>query len=358
MTAQLTSQERINRAIEHRDHDRVPRFDQIWPETWQRWESEGMTTPPAERYDWDMVWLPGWFAAPPFAGEEQVLEEDEQTRVTRNAWGARLRTWKDKSGTPEHLGWECTDPEVWRKRFKPRFAPEHLSVDIESKKKALAAARDKGKWACTVGHQCFEAMRAMLGDETFLMAMAGEPDWIREISQTYTDALLWQYERMAEAGVQPDGVWNFEDLAYTQAPFCSPAMYRELVWPDHKRLADWVHDHDMKLIFHTDGDIRGHMDLFVEAGFDMLQPLEAKANVDIRELAPTYGREVAFFGNIDMTVAITNDRDKVEHEVRTKLEAGMAHKGYLYHSDHSVPPQVSWSTYQYMMKLVEQHGNY
>ena len=48
----------------------------------------------------------------------------------------------------------------------------------------------------------------------------------------------------------------------------------------------------------------------------------------------------------------------VEHEVRSKLEAGMSIKGYLYHSDHSVPPQVSWETYQFIVELVNRYGNY
>lgn len=59
-----------------------------------------------------------------------------------------------------------------------------------------------------------------------------------------------------------------------------------------------------------------------------------------------------------MMVAITNDPAQVEHEVRTKLAAGMANKGYLYHSDHSVPPQVSWATYQHIMACVERYGKY
>jgi hypothetical protein len=41
---------------------------------------------------------------------------------------------------------------------------------------------------------------------------------------------------------------------------------------------------DILYIQHTDGDVRSFMDLFCEAGIDALQPLEAKANMDVREL--------------------------------------------------------------------------
>jgi uroporphyrinogen-III decarboxylase len=57
-------------------------------------------------------------------------------------------------------------------------------------------------------------------------------------------------------------------------------------------------------------------------------------------------------------VLATNDRDAIEAEVRGKLDAGMAKKRYIYHSDHSVPPQVSLDTYRFVVDLLDKHGNY
>ena len=100
------------------------------------------------------------------------------------------------------------------------------------------------------------------------------------------------------------------------------------------------------------------IDLYIEAGFECLQPLEAKASMDVRKLCPAYGDRMAFFGNIDVMVMGSNDRQKVEHEVRSKLAAGMATNGYAYHSDHSVPPTCSWATYQFIVDLLNQYGIY
>ena len=55
---------------------------------------------------------------------------------------------------------------------------------------------------------------------------------------------------------------------------------------------------------------------------------------------------------------ITNDLGLIEEEIATKFPAGMEHRGYIYHSDHSIPPQVSWETYQGIIKLVDKHGRY
>jgi hypothetical protein len=42
MDATLTSRERFVRMLERRPHDRVPRFDQFWPETREAWRAQGM----------------------------------------------------------------------------------------------------------------------------------------------------------------------------------------------------------------------------------------------------------------------------------------------------------------------------
>lgn len=93
-------------------------------------------------------------------------------------------------------------------------------------------------------------------------------------------------------------------------------------------------------------------------GFDALQPLEAKAHMDVRELAPTVGDRLTLFGNIDVMTMSTNDLDKIEAEIASKFAAGKSVPSYISHSDHSVPPAVSWETYQGVIDLVEKHGWY
>jgi uroporphyrinogen decarboxylase len=198
----------------------------------------------------------------------------------------------------------------------------------------------------------------MIGDEIAMIGMAEDPEWIRDISSTFCDVTLQNLDACMATGIRPDGLWIYGDMAFKTATFCSPEMYRDIIWPDHKRLAEWAHAHRMKIIFHTDGDVNGVMDLYLKAGFDCLQPLECKANMDITKLCPAYGDKMAFFGNINVMVMKDNDLAAIEQEIKTKFAAGKKTRGYVYHSDHSVPPQVSWQTYQGVIELVKKHGNY
>ena len=356
----LTGQERVNRMFERRDHDRVPRHDSFWAETVQRWQKEGLTggAPAAlERLQNDIHSL-NWLWPMAYPGREEVVSMDAETRVVRDGNGRLARFWNNKSGTPEHLGFECDSREKWEKTFKPALLSTGLQLDPAAIAKEFRNGRAGGRWCHLTGVEGFEETRSLMGDEITLMAMVEDPDWVRDVSRTFTDVMLFNLNAALATGIAPDGLWIYGDMAFKTSTMCSPQMYRDLIWPDHKRLADWAHAHNMKFIYHTDGDVNGVLDMYIAAGFDCLQPLECKASMDLRRLAPQYGDRLAFFGNIDVMVLMTNDRDRIEAEVKAKLAAGMATKGYIYHSDHSVPPQVSWETYQFIISLLDKYGRY
>ncbi len=91
---------------------------------------------------------------------------------------------------------------------------------------------------------------------------------------------------------------------------------------------------------------------------DCVQPLDARCGNDIREYKKQYGQDVCLFGNIDMDILATGDRQQIPKEVTTKIETAKVGGGYICHSDHSVPPTVSWDDYRYWMELAHEVGRY
>ena len=356
----LTSQERVNRMFARQEQDRVPRHESFWGETIERWQKEGLkgdANTVLTMLGSDFHGL-NWLWPVPFPGRNETVAETDETRDSRDGHGKLVRYWKARSGTPEHLGFECDSREKWEQVFKPALLATGLQSDPAAVARAYRDGRQKQKWCHLTGVESFEQTRALMGDEITMMAMAEDPDWIAEVSRTHTDIMVQNLDAIMATGIQPDGLWIYGDMAYKNGTMCSPQMYRELIWPDHKRLADWAHAHRMKFIYHTDGDVRGVMDLYIAAGFDCFQPIESKANMDVRKLCPQYGEKLAMFGNIDVMIMGTNDKARIEEEIRSKFAAGMATKGYIYHSDHSIPPTVSWDTYQFIMECVEKYGKY
>ncbi|MCL2641734.1 MAG: hypothetical protein FWD53_12870, partial [Phycisphaerales bacterium] len=351
----LSSQERVSRMLAHQDHDRIPRRDIFWHETIKRWQAEGLQGDEdtvLEMLECDLHELMQATHPVPFPGQETILAQDEFTKTIRDELGKIVRYWKNKSGVPEHLGFGCDTRETWEKTYKPAILANAMRIDLPTIQREYAISRSRQKWSIVKILETFEHTRGLMGDEITMIAMAEDPDWILDVSHTFTKLTLQNLNAVIAAGVQPDGLWIFGDMAFKTMTFCSPAMYKELIWPDHKRLIDWAHAHNMKTVLHSDGNVNAVIDLYIDAGLDCLQPLEAKAGMDVRILCPKYGDKLAFMGNIDAMVLKENDLELIEHEIKTKFAAGMKTKGYAYHSDHSVPPQVSWSTYQSLIQLI------
>ncbi len=64
-----------------------------------------------------------------------------------------------------------------------------------------------------------------------------------------------------------------------------------------------------------------------------------------------------FCGNSDVQVWETGDQDKIRREVLGKLNAAKG-GGFIFQSDHSVTSGVSGRTYDYIVRLVREHGVY
>ena len=173
----------------------------------------------------------------------------------------------------------------------------------------------------------------------------------------HTKLVIDGYEAMKAMGVEYDGVFLPDDLAYRNGPLISPAMYRELVMPYHREACEHFARDGLTTILHSDGDVRPLIPSFLEAGFGALHPLEAKAGLDVRKLKPQYGDRLALYGNIDVR-RLAGSREEIEEEIRTKLAVAKEGGGYMYHSDHSVSADVSLDNYRFAVDLIRQHGRY
>ena len=86
------------------------------------------------------------------------------------------------------------------------------------------------------------------------------------------------------------------DFGTQRATFISPDAYRELYKPYHQRLNDWVHAHTTwKTFIHTCGAVEPLIAEFVDAGFDVLNPVQTSAaGMDPAQLKAAYGQRIVF----------------------------------------------------------------
>jgi uroporphyrinogen decarboxylase len=138
----------------------------------------------------------------------------------------------------------------------------------------------------------------------------------------------------------------------------APAMYRDLIFPAHKRVFDFAHSRGLPVVLHCDGFVEPLIPHLIEAGINCLQPLEVKAGMDLSKIKRQYGERIALIGGMDVRELISNDLGRVRRELERKLPQAMVGSGYVLQVDHSVPNQVDYETYKYFVENGLQMGTY
>lgn len=358
----MTSREIVKTVLDKQIPERMGCHEDFWPDTLGNWAEQGYPKDavPAEYFGFDLVAVGGWFNTELVPGRSEVVEETDEWQVTRDGRGASLKYWKNKSGTPEHIAFEVTTPEKWKEYREPLLEVDMSRLgDMDAQRKQLVEAKASGKFTVFDNMYVFELLRATVGDENFLPALLLEPEWIQDFCQVYLDMFIRHYEILfREVGI-PDGFYMYEDLGYNKGLFCSPRVLADLIMPFEKKLVSFFKDYNLPIILHSCGNVTEAIPLIIDAGFDCLEPMEVKSGMNMLDLFDTFGTKLAYLGNIDARALASNDREKIKEEVLYKLNGVKERRiPYIFHSDHSIPTNVTFQSYEYALELFRENRWY
>jgi uroporphyrinogen decarboxylase len=378
----MNSRERVLAALNHEEADRVPMHDSPWAASIARWHKEGMPddVSPAEYFDYEIVSF-GADTSPQFPVE--VVEETEEYVLHTTSFGGLRRDHKDYSTTPEVIDYPCKSREDWEK-IRDRLTPGRDRVDWKGEwlagsgdddrglesvletgrtewRRGLPGcqrAREQGKFVCYSAAVGYDKMQSYVASERLLMAIATEPDWVRDMYETDAELAIQMCEIMKEGGFEFDGAFLFCDLGYKNSLLFSPRHFDEQLRPTFQRLFSYFNGQGLPIILHSCGRVLDLIPRFIEDGLACLQPVETKAGMDLVELKREFGDRMAFMGGIDVRAMADPDPSVIEEEIKSKIPLAKRGGGYIYHSDHSVPNNVSFQRYCRVLELVREYGVY
>jgi uroporphyrinogen decarboxylase len=204
----------------------------------------------------------------------------------------------------------------------------------------------------------FEIMKNVTGHENMLVGMALDPDWVRDMANTYAELTISLMETLFDECGRPDGIWFYEDMGFKQRPFMSPAMYGEIIQPAHKKTFDYAHSLDLPVIVHSCGFVEPLLPGLIEAGMDCLQVIEVKAGMDPVRIKKQFGDRIALCGGMDARNLVANDRAAIHAELQEKIPVLREGSGYILHSDHSIPDTCDYETYRFFVDEGLRLGTY
>ncbi len=369
----LRKLDRLNKALHHQEPDRVPISDFFWGSFTERWRKElGLPDTANPYYHYDLDWIVTVPNMDPWIRPFETLRETAEEVVVKTGFGAilhklfefpmpEMRAWE--TDTFEKLERAVFDDPRDRRRF---FAPG----DNQIAGVGDGFQRNSPAWIETVKSlrpdfpvygsiiEASECLTRLIGQANSMLWMAEFPERMGAVINRLGAFYLEMAEAEIEAGAGLlDGFVIWGDVAYKKSTFMSPRYWREYFKPWVARIAAHAHAQNLPVIYHGCGNVKAIFEDYIEMGIDSYNPLEAKAGMDAVELRRQYGHRIGFCGNSDIQVWETGDRELIRREVLRKLNAARG-GGYIFQSDHSVSSSVSGPTYDYIVKLVREFGNY
>ena len=352
----MTSRERVLRALNHQIPDRVPIQDSPWGATVSRWRKEGLPEDisPDEYFGYEFAFF-GADLSPRFP--VKVIEKNEEYIITTTPMGGVRKNHRDYSTTPEIIDYPVKTKDDWKeikKRLKPDFTRIDWATGLANNKTAI----EEGKFVCFSAACGYDALQSYMKSDQLLITIAEDPEWVKDMVMTLAELIIVTAELMMNNGFKFDGAFLYNDMGYRNGLLFSPDSYRKTHYEADRLLYGYFHSKGLKTLLHSCGNVTELVPLLIEVGLDCLQPLEVKAGMDVITLKEKYGDRLAFMGNIDVRLMADEDPAKIEEEIKKKFEVAKRGGGYIYHSDHSIPNNVSFQQYCRVMELVKKYGVY
>lgn len=174
------------------------------------------------------------------------------------------------------------------------------------------------------------------------ISVAARPDYVRKVFEAQTETALDNLPKIKDAlGDNVDAAFVCgTDFGTQQSQFCSPKTFDSLYMPFYKQINGWIHANTSWMTFkHSCGAVVPLIPKFIEAGFDILNPVQCSAaGMDPDFLKREFGRDIVFWGGcVDTQHTLPFGKpEEVRAEVLRRCEIFGRGGGYVFNAIHNV----------------------
>jgi len=185
------------------------------------------------------------------------------------------------------------------------------------------------------------------GYTAYLMALALYPEHVRRYyhytaTQGYLENLAI-VEAVQRHGIAPF-VYGGQDICANDGPLCSVRTLDEIYFPELRRAIQPLLEHDIRIIWHCDGNIMPILDRLLALGVSGLQGFQEEAGVpygEIVRLRSRWGRPLIVWGCVSVTTTLPfGSVEDVKAAVRRSFTLAGPGRGFGLASTSSIMPEV------------------
>jgi len=202
--------------------------------------------------------------------------------------------------------------------------------------------------------------KGVRGVADWYMLVADEPDFIKEIFRHQVETALQNLATLNRiAGDVLDiGVVCGTDFGTQTSQFCSSETLADLWIPYYRQINDWIHENtSWKTFKHSCGAVEPFIGQFIEAGFDILNPVQCSATgMDPKGLKTTFGDKITFWGGgVDTQHTLPfGTADEVFKEVTERCRIFSPGGGFVFNSIHNIQARTPIENVVSMFKAVRE----
>lgn len=192
-------------------------------------------------------------------------------------------------------------------------------------------------------------------EEEQWMNLILHPEICRKIAEIQGTRMVREVELFAQLGV--DGIMPAGDLGSSTGLLASPAIYREMVYPWHKKHSEAAHKHGLKILKHCCGHVMPIIDELAEV-YDAYEAIQASGGMDIRVLKQRVGHKLTLWGGIWHEHIILGTPEDIREDARYAFTHAAPGGGFIMGSTHSLAVDAKRENLIEMKRVRDEWGVY
>jgi len=187
------------------------------------------------------------------------------------------------------------------------FSEIYAQIDKHSDKMVFT-----GMWSCF-----FHIVADFFGMENYFIKMYENPKLVEAVTEKVVDYYVAANDKFFSGlGDRADVMFFGNDLGTQLDLFVSPDNFRKFILPSVKRIISVGKKYNKKIMMHSCGSIYRIIPDLIEAGVDILHPIQAQAEGMSAFDLQKYKKDLAFVGGIDAQSFLVNaNPQQIEEEV-------------------------------------------
>jgi len=337
-------------------------FFGIAAEDWKPWRT----------FDGAEVLVPGRFNYTEDEGGDLLLSPGGDTAKRPRGRMPKDGHYFDIIPYQQPIDWDNLNPDEFAEQFQPlsdetlehlRARADHLHRNTDYAILGGFGGGSLGDMPLVLASE-LESPKGIRKYDDFLVAHITHPDYITGIFARQTERAIENLKLYREAvGDRIAAIFvSGTDFGTQRGEFISPDLYRELYLPFHKLMNDWIHRHtDWKTFYHCCGSIYRLIPSFIEAGVDILNPVQCSAaNMEPERLKREFGDRVVFWGGgVDTQHTLPfGAPEQVAREVAARIRAFAPGGGYVFNSVHNIQAGTPVENILAMFQAARDCGRY